>query len=106
MNGYGGNAGSSDTLQLISYAYLASEKLGYAPEKIDLHQAHWTLDKKMRSSRASFANLIPYLSIILLLCARKAGVICPSLSYARHSLSVAPSLGRQIMRRSLTVSPN
>lgn len=36
----GGNVGSSDTLQLISYAFLASEKLGYAPEKIDLHQAH------------------------------------------------------------------
>lgn len=40
----GSNIGSPDTLQLISYAYLASEELGYAPEKIDLHQAHLTGD--------------------------------------------------------------
>lgn len=36
----GGSAGSQDTLQLMSYAYFASEKLEHVPSKIELNQAH------------------------------------------------------------------
>ncbi|NJO93345.1 MAG: PD-(D/E)XK nuclease family protein [Hydrococcus sp. RM1_1_31] len=36
----GGTSESQDTLQLISYALLVSEEFGYAPGRIDLHQAH------------------------------------------------------------------
>ncbi len=36
----GSSAGSQDTLQLMSYAYFASEELNHVPAKIELHQAH------------------------------------------------------------------
>ena len=36
----GGSAGSQDTLQLMSYAYFASEEFNHEPLKIDLCQAH------------------------------------------------------------------
>lgn len=41
----GSSVGSTDPLQLMSYAYLASEELGYAPENIDLYQAHLASDR-------------------------------------------------------------
>ena len=36
----GGSAVNQDTLQLMSYAYFASEELNCIPAKIELHQAH------------------------------------------------------------------
>lgn len=41
----GSNVSSPDPLQLVSYAYLASEELGYAPENIDLHQVYLASDR-------------------------------------------------------------
>lgn len=40
----GGSVGSQDTLQLMSYAYFASEEFNREPLKIDLHQAHLAPD--------------------------------------------------------------